>query len=111
MSPKKRGNHKVYVMKRLPIGKNYLAICLFGFVFSRRPLNAAELNHEQIHAAQQRELLYIPFFIWYVIEWLVLLVKYRDSMQAYRHIRFEQEAYRHQYDLAYLSRRKHYHYV
>ncbi|MCH5310056.1 MAG: hypothetical protein J1E58_09360 [Prevotella sp.] len=74
-------------------------------------MNAAELNHERIHAAQQRELLYIPFFIWYVIEWLVLLVKYRDSMQAYRHIRFEQEAYRHQYDLAYLSRRKHYHYV
>ena len=68
------------------MGGNYLAICLFGFIFSVRPLNTAELNHERIHAAQQKELLYIPFFIWYVLEWLVLLVKYRDRLQAYLHI-------------------------
>lgn len=92
------------------MGGSYLAICLFGFVFSIRPLNVSELNHEMIHAAQQKELLYIPFFIWYVIEWLVLLVKYRDRMEAYRNIRFEKEAYRHQHDLDYLKNRKHYRY-
>ena len=59
---------------------------------------------------QQRELLYIPFFIWYVLEWLALLIKYRDRMQAYRHIRFEEEAYNHQADLCYLKNRKRYRY-
>ena len=92
------------------MGGNYLAICLFGFIFSLRPLNTTELNHELIHVAQQKELLYIPFFIWYVLEWLVLLVKYRNRMQAYLHIRFEEEAYRHQADPNYLKKRKHYRY-
>lgn len=102
--------HKVHLIKRHPGGGNYLAICLFGFIFSVRPLNAEEVNHELIHAAQQKELLYIPFFIWYVIEWLVLLIKYRDRMEAYRNIRFEKEAYRHQRDINYLRNRKHYRY-
>ena len=88
------------------MGRDFLAICLFGFIFSVRPLNRQELNHELIHVAQQKELLYLPFFIWYGIEWLVLLLKYRDRTEAYRHIRFEEEAYRHQDDLGYLKRRK-----
>ena len=92
------------------MGRDFLAICLFGFIFSVRPLNRQELNHELIHAAQQKELLYLPFFIWYFLEWLVLLLKYRDRIKAYRHIRFEQEAYRHQADLDYLERRKHFAY-
>ena len=65
------------------MGGTYLAICLFGFVFAVRPLNEAEYNHERIHAAQQRELLYLPFFLWYVAEWLVLLLK---SGSRRRHI-------------------------
>ena len=32
-------------------------------------------------------------------------------MKAYKHLRFEQEAYRHQSDLSYLEKRKHYHYM
>ena len=103
--------HKVYLVKKILLGKDFLAICLFGFIFSIRPLNKTELNHELIHAAQQRELLYLPFFIWYGIEWFVLFLKYRDWMMAYQHIRFEQEAYRHQNDLSYLEKRKHYHYL
>lgn len=103
--------HKVYFVKRLLLGKDFLAICLFGFIFSVRPLDKVELNHELIHAAQQKELLYLPFFIWYGIEWFVLWLKYRDGIEAYRHIRFEEEAYRHQADLAYLEKRKHYHYL
>ncbi len=102
---------KVYIIKRHPMGQDFLAICLFGFVFSVRPLSRQELNHELIHAAQQRELLYLPFFIWYGLEWLVLYFKYRDGMEAYLNIRFEKEAYRHQADLLYLKNRKHYHYL
>jgi len=103
--------YKEFLVKRHPMGKKFIAICLCGLIFSVRKLSKTELNHELIHVAQQRELLYIPFFIWYVVEWLVLLVKYRDRMEAYSHIRFEQEAYRHQSDFTYLQRRKHYHYT
>ena len=92
------------------MGGDFIAICLFGFIFSVRSLNEAELNHELIHAAQQKELLYIPFFIWYVAEWLILCCKYKDRLKAYYHIRFEKEAYHHQNDLGYLARRKHYYY-
>ena len=97
-------------IKKHPFGKNYLAINLFGFIFTLRDLDPIELNHELIHSAQQRELLYLPFFIWYGIEWLLLYLKYHDWTKAYFHIRFEQEAYNHQFDLNYLTQRKHYTY-
>ena len=101
---------KVFLIKRHPMGRGFYAICLFGFIFAIKPLSATELNHESIHAAQQRELLYIPFFLWYGIEWLFYYIKYRDSLKAYYHIRFEKEAYHHEKDLHYLEKRKHYHY-
>jgi hypothetical protein len=101
---------KVILIKRHPMGKSYLAICLFGLIFAVRPLSATEYNHERIYAAQQMELLYLPFFLWYVIEWLVLLVKYRDGKKAYFNIRFEKEAYNHQQDLQYLKNRKRFRY-
>lgn len=104
----KQNHHRVFLVKKHPMGKNFLAICLFGFVLSVRPLDAEELNHELIHAAQQIELLYIPFFIWYGIEWVALYFKHKDWLQAYAHIRFEKEAYRNQHDLNYLSKRKHF---
>jgi hypothetical protein len=107
---KKNRRHKVYLIKKHPMGQNYHAICLFGFIFSIRPLNTTELNHELIHAAQQKELLYLPFFIWYGIEWIILYFKYKDWEKAYFHIRFEKEAYFHQHDYNYLNHRRHYRY-
>jgi hypothetical protein len=101
---------KILKIKRLPLGKNYLAVTLGEFILTKEPLTPSAVNHELIHVAQQRELLYIPFFIWYSIEWLVLCIKYRDRTKAYYNIRFEKEAYRHQRDLSYLKHRKHYHY-
>ena len=97
-------------IKKHPVGGNYLAINLFGLIFTLRNLTPVELNHELIHSAQQRELLYIPFFIWYGIEWLILYFKYKDWTKAYFHIRFEKEAYNNQYNLEYLSQRKHFTY-
>lgn len=108
---KKSKQHRVYLVRRILLGKDFLAICLCGFIFSRRLLTRQELNHERIHAVQQRELLYLPFFVWYLVEWLVLLVKYRNRMEAYRHIRFEEEAYQHQDDLSYLRHRKMFQYL
>ena len=101
---------RIRKIKKHPFGGNFLAINLFGFIFTLRDLDAVELNHERIHSAQQRELLYLPFFIWYGIEWCILYLKYKDWAKAYYHIRFEQEAYNHEYDMLYLKSRKHFRY-
>ena len=101
---------KILRIKKLPLGKDFLALTLGEFILAKEPLSPYAVNHELIHVAQQRELLYIPFFIWYGIEWLVLCIKYRDALKAYYNIRFEKEAYRHQKDLSYLKHRKHYRY-
>lgn len=89
--------------------KPYKSINLFGLVFHRRsasPMTQTDINHEAIHTAQQQELLFVGFYLWYVIEWLVRLVMYRDQSRAYRSILFEQEAYGHQSEVDYLAHRK-----
>ena len=53
----------------------------------------------------------LPFFFYYELKWLILLLKYHNRMKAYRHIRFEQEAYMHQDDFTYLKTRKHYQFM
>ena len=97
-------------IRKHPFGKNFLAITLGEIILTVAPLDKQELNHELIHVRQQRELLYLPFFIWYVAEWFILFIKHRNWLKAYRNIRFEKEAYRHQNDLGYLKRRRHYRY-
>ena len=89
--------------------KNY-CLNLFGLYLTRDKswINARVINHERIHDAQQRELLYLPFYILYVLEWLWHLLRLRDSRKAYRAISFEREAYANDHDLNYLSRRKHF---
>ena len=113
--PHKNNREKVYNMvihvRKLPFGGDFLAINLCGLIFAVRDLTPEELNHERIHTAQQRELLFLPFFLWYVAEWLVLMVRYRNGIEAYYRIRFEREAYRHQAEPDYLARRRHYRYL
>ena len=63
------------------------------------------MNHERIHLKQQFELLIIPFFIWYGLEFLVRLLQYRNRRDAYLNISFEREAYQNEFDLEYLKKR------
>jgi len=90
--------------------KGFKAINLFGVVFVRREctITATDLNHEAIHTAQMRELLYVIFYIAYVGEWLFHLAICRNAKAAYRRISFEKEAYAHQAEQEYLNNRKHY---
>lgn len=92
--------------------KGYKAINLFEIIFARKECKERftdiDLNHEKIHTAQMRELLYIGFYLWYLIEWFILLFKY--GSKAYRNIRFEKEAYANEDNLDYLKTRKHYAY-
>lgn len=85
----------------------FTAINLFGVVFVRRGVCVSRmlLNHELIHTCQQRELLYVGFYVWYVLEWLWHLVRLRDAHRAYHAISMEREAYRYQHDLMYVARR------
>ena len=66
------------------------------------------VNHERIHTAQQKELLFITFYVVYVVEWLFRLVQYRNRNIAYMNISFEREAYTHGHNLDYLKNRKRY---
>lgn len=88
----------------------FKAINIFGILFCRKNANISEkdINHESIHTKQMVEMLFIPYYIWYGIEYLVRLIKYRTNHSAYKKISFEQEAYAFQYDLGYLKHRKHY---
>lgn len=92
--------------------KGFIAMNLFGFLFVRKELksrmNETVIQHEQIHTAQMKELLYIFFYIIYGLEWLILLCKYDSSHKAYRNISFEKEAYANQSVPNYLQNRKHY---
>lgn len=92
--------------------KGCLAINLFGYLFVRKELYSKltmrAINHESIHTAQMKELLYIPFYIIYIIEWIwrVLFTKDRFTHQAYKNISFEKEAFTHQEDFNYIEWRR-----
>lgn len=86
----------------------YKAVTIWPFIFCRKELDNVDLNHENIHGKQQLELLIIPFFLIYVIEWLIRLFfsKDRFTHQAYRNISFEREAYTNQEDMNYIEWRR-----
>ena len=85
--------------------QGFKAMNLFGVLFVRgnAKIDDITLNHEKIHTAQIKELWYVFFYIWYVIEWLIRLFM---KGNAYRNISFEREAYANQDDLNYLKNRK-----
>lgn len=69
------------------------------------------IRHEITHTKQMKELLYLPFYVWYLLEWLVRLVMYRDRHKAYRNISFEREAYANQHKWDYNKGRKRYAFI
>lgn len=93
--------------KLIPFGK-FKAINLFGVIFYKGSYPTKDtINHEKIHTAQMKEMLYIFFYIWYAIEWLIKLFKY-SPINAYLNTSFEREANMYRYDTTYLNTRKHY---
>ena len=88
------------------VPKGYTGITIFPFIFLKRKSFKADMsliNHEKIHLRQQIELLIIPFYIFYGIEFLVRLLQYKNWHIAYRNISFEREAYRNETNLDYLK--------
>lgn len=93
--------------------KGYKAINLFGILFVRKgsTVNDVDLNHEEIHSYQMRDLLWLFFYIWYGIEWIIRIFQYGNTHTAYRNISFEREAYENENNLSYLKTRKSYNFI
>ena len=90
--------------------KGFKAINICGVIFARKTAVISEqtLRHEYIHTMQMKEMLYVFFYIWYVVEWLIRLIAICDTHKAYRAISFEQEAYENQDIGTYKHFRRHY---
>ena len=74
--------------------KGFHAITLFPVVFYRDGrLTPREVRHETVHLWQQATLLVVPFYVLYLLFWVVGLLRYRDANRAYREIPFERSAY------------------
>lgn len=98
---------KIVYSKHFP-PKNFAAINLLGIIIVRKDYGALgeeEINHEIIHTRQMIEMLIVPFYLLYIIEWLIRLIQYRDRLIAYENISFEREAYANMYNLSYLTER------
>ena len=92
---------KVIYNNIIPL-KGFKAMSLFGLIFARssaKPLGGYTINHEAIHFAQQKEWLFVGFFILYLIEFI---------FKGYMNVSFEKEAYNNSMDLNYLKSRKRY---
>ena len=97
---------KMILITGIPF-KKIQGITLFPFIIVRpKKPNMVLLNHERIHIRQQSELLVIPFYIWYLSEWLYHYAKCRNTWAAYRKISFEKEAYDNEDNFDYLKNRK-----
>ena len=97
----------VFISKYI-VPRGFRGITLFPFIFLRDKedkSNAVLVYHERIHLRQQLELLILPFYVFYVTEWLIRLCYYRNRHRAYINISFEREAYDNEADFRYLKRR------
>jgi hypothetical protein len=90
------------------VPKGYEGITLYPFVFlkdKKLKEDVILLNHELIHITQQKELLVLFFYLWYVIEFFIRLLVCKNWSIAYESISFEQEAYDNQSNLMYIQKR------
>jgi hypothetical protein len=99
----------ILIASKYLVPKGYSGIALFPFVFVRDKTlgkHPVFLNHERIHLRQQAELLILPFYIWYITEYVIRRLHYPTQKDAYRNISFEREAYANEGNMEYLNGRK-----
>lgn len=91
------------------LAKNVRGMAIYPFIFLKDKSlkeNPVIINHEKIHLRQQLEMLVLPFYIWYLLEFLIRLIQYKNANAAYLNICFEKEAYANEGDSDYLKNRK-----
>ncbi len=88
---------------------NVSGMALFPFILIKRRRDFANeqlLRHEHIHIRQQLELLILPFYLFYLLNYFVNLIIYFNHDKAYRNIVFEKEAYENDGNIGYLRSRR-----
>ena len=96
----------ILVCKSLLKNTKITAITLFPFILLKKKLKEdfVLLNHERIHLRQQLELLILPFYILYMVEYGIKYFKLKNAHKAYLAISFEREAYAKEDDFDYLKK-------
>ncbi len=79
---------KIIKCKHLPF--HHINVCGLLFVRGDAELDENTLNHERIHSAQMREMNYLFYYLWWVIEWLIRCTV--NPKTAHHAVCFEQEA-------------------
>lgn len=100
----------ILIVKNLPA----LGMAIFPFILLKSEKykgNWKIINHEKIHLRQQLELFILPFYIFYLINYLINLFKYKNHDEAYRDIVFEKEAYTNENNINYLKSRSWYSWI
>ncbi|APU09385.1 MULTISPECIES: hypothetical protein [Cellulophaga] len=97
------------LVSKLFFRKNYVGLSLWPFIILKSDAlrdDDSLINHEKIHLRQQLELLVLPFYIVYLLEFLIRCLFYWDSYRAYQNLSFEREAYFNEDNPNYLNERK-----
>jgi len=81
------------------LGQGIIALAFYPFIIMPRAtvIDDVLINHERIHLRQQLEMLFLPFYIWYLIAL---------RRNGYMGISFEKEAYANENNLEYLKKRR-----
>ncbi len=94
---------------RMFIQKDVIGIALFPVILVRDKALLTDrclIHHEKIHLRQQLELLILPFYIWYLLEFLWRWANTKSIKKAYLTISFEREAFENENNLRFLQKRK-----
>lgn len=97
------------VVNKYILRNRFVGVTLWPFIVMKHKglkTDPIFINHERIHLRQQLEMLVLPFFLWYFVEYLFRCVQYRNRYQAYRNISFEREAYAQEDNLEYLKAKR-----
>lgn len=108
-------NIKIRYSKIIPF-KGFYAIQLFGTIYIRKeyenlPVSQTTITHETVHLYQALDfgigkLGFIPFYIWYLLEWILKLPMYLWGKDPYYNLSAEREAYDNQNNPDYPKTRK-----
>ncbi len=96
------------IILRTILLKHYNGMTLWPFLLVSNRQDVSDkifINHENIHAAQQKELLIIFFYLWYAMDYLRHRIT-KSHHAAYRSIVFEREAYAMESNMDYLKTRR-----
>ena len=96
----------IVVVNRYLLPRGTYGMTLWPFILVREShlrRDPVLINHERIHLRQQLQLLIIPFYLWYGIEFGLRWLKYGNRKKAYSNLSMEREAYANETDLDYLQ--------